>query len=66
MENDMVATYEISFSKKFMIDDDTLSDEFGGSWEKFLNYIVKENGIIGIFDSEDFKLVRVREKRNEK
>ena len=65
MENDMVATYEVSFSKEFMIDNETLSDEFGGSWEKFLDYMVKENGIIGIFDSEDFKLVAVREKGNE-
>ena len=55
----MKAILEVEFDKDMMIDQESLDQDFGGDWLKFMQWMFKEDGI-GIFE-EEIKLIEVRE-----
>lgn len=61
MAKTRVAVFHVAFDPEFMIDQDTLNDIYGGDWKNFFIYMIREEGLTGIFDDKDFKLIEVKE-----
>ena len=57
VKNTHKAIFEVEFDKGFMIDDDTLKEEFDGDMTKAIKFLYEGDGM-GIFDDNP-KLVRV-------
>ena len=56
-KKEYIATFQVKFNPDDMCDETTLHLDFGGSWDKAIEWLFKEEGI-GIFD-KDFELIRV-------
>jgi len=52
----MKAIFEVEFDPDFMIDDESLQQDFGGDWNKCIAEMYKDEGL-GAFD--ELKFVRV-------
>ena len=52
-----IATFQVKFDPKMMCDKGELKKTFGGSWDKCIEWLFKEEGM-GIFN-EDFEFIRV-------
>jgi len=52
------ATFQVKFDPEMMCDKDELKKTFGGSWDKVIEWLYKEEGI-GIFN-EDLEFTGVK------
>lgn len=45
-----IAVFEVEFDTEYMCDDETLKQEYNNDWKEFIEYMINEEGIIGIFN----------------
>ena len=51
MKKEYIATFQVKFNPDTMCADEDLKKSFGGSWNKCIEFLFKEEGI-GIFDED--------------